>query len=248
MMPQANSKGSRLRRLGVRLAAEFGIVVLGVTVALWADGWVTEQRQRETEGARIAALGDNLRSTLADLREERESAAGAARALRHLVSIGQDVPGAEVREAVLYGFLYVPDFQPELNVYEDLKSSGELALLTDPELRRSLAAMDARLEGLRAAQSDVVTVQQLNFDTYLVSRVDLRSIMGDLLDLGPVDPGQVDLSFAKTLEFKNLAIFKLDLMVQIGHAFEEAEAALTAVHQLIDARDPLEAVPSGGSA
>lgn len=225
---------SRLSQLGLRLVAEFAIVVLGVTVALWADGRVTEQHQRETEAARLAALDDNLRSTLTGLRQEQESAEGAARALRRLVSIGpEELTGEELHEALLYGFLYVPTFQPELNVYEDLKNSGELALLTEPKLRRSLAVMDARLQALRAAQADIETVQQLNLDAYLLARVDLRSIMGDFLDLDGVDPSEADLSFARTLEFRNLAIFKLDLIVQIAKEFEEAEGALTAVHQLV---------------
>lgn len=225
---------SRLSQLGLRLVAEFAIVVLGVTVALWADGRVTEQNQRETEAARLAALDDNLRSSLTELRQEQESTEGAAQALRRLVSIGpEELTGEELHEALLYGFLYVPTFQPELNVYEDLKNSGELALLTEPKLRRSLAAMDARLEALRAAQADIETVQQLNLDAYLLARVDLQSIMGDFLGLDGVDPGEADLSFARTLEFRNLAIFKLDLIVQIAKEFEEAEGALTAVHQLV---------------
>lgn len=229
-----NDSQSRIRQLGVRLVAEFAIVVLGVTVALWADGRVTERNQRETEAARLAALDDNLRSTLTELRDERESAETAARALRLLVTVEPDeLTGEEFHEALLAGFLYVPTFQPELNVYEDLKNSGELALLTEPRLRRSLAAMDARLEELRAARSDMETVQQLNLDAYLLTRLDLRSIMGDLLELDRGDPGDPDRSFAATLEFKNLAIFKLDLIVQIMELFEEAEGALTAVHQLV---------------
>ena len=165
------------------------------------------------------------------LTEERESLSGAALALRRL-SIGQgDMDGAEYRQMIMNGFLYVPTFTPELNVYEDLKNSGELALLTDPELRRSLATMDARLEGLHAAQSDVETVQQLNLDAYLIARVDLGSLMGNLLDLDDVDPGQADLSFTATREFRNLSIFKLDLIVGVEKEFELVEAALTAVQQ-----------------
>ena len=64
-----------------------------------------------------------------------------------------------------YGLLYGSTFYPELNVYDDLKSSGELALLTNPELLRSLATMDSRLELMRIAQADLTAVQQLHART-----------------------------------------------------------------------------------
>ena len=63
-----------------RLAAELAIVVLGVTIALWADGWVAERGERREETARLQALTDNVTETLAAIRKEQKNARGAARA------------------------------------------------------------------------------------------------------------------------------------------------------------------------
>ncbi|MEL7372957.1 MAG: hypothetical protein AAGJ36_00710, partial [Pseudomonadota bacterium] len=49
--------------LPVRLIAELAIIVLGVLIALWADGWVADRQDRKKEAARIAALRDNVVAT-----------------------------------------------------------------------------------------------------------------------------------------------------------------------------------------
>jgi hypothetical protein len=100
-----------------RLGAELSVVVLGVTIALCADGWVAERNDRSVEASRLSALQDNVSVTLADLRETRDNAGGAAAALRGLVSLQRDDRNdGEIGELLRYGLTYGPDFFPELNV------------------------------------------------------------------------------------------------------------------------------------
>lgn len=227
---------SRARRLAGRLFAEFVVIVLGVWIALWAEGWVAERNNRAVEAARLRALSENIHQTLEAVRSEQENAAGASQALRELISLSEvsnDHSG--ILGALSYGLLYVPAFTPELNVYDDLTSSGELALLTNPGLRQALSAMEATLRGVADAQFDISTVQQLNFDRYLLNSVDLRPILGpmlDLPDLAAAPPS--DFEFIITTEFRNLALFKLDLIVQTRDALEGAEERLSLVARLIE--------------
>ena len=218
-----------------RLGAEFFVVVLGVTIALWADGWVAERNERAVENARLVALQDNVSVTLVDLRIARENARGAAAALRELLSSQQyDRQDNDVKELLRYGLTYGPSFFPELNVYDDLKNSGELALLTNSEVRRSLASMEARLELVHFAQTDLITVMQLNFDSYLITQIDLRWLYGPLIGLANVaEDSEFDLGFTSDREFQNLLVFKLDLVEQIDAAYQEAEDALMTVQQTI---------------
>lgn len=228
---------STWRRILARLAAEFGVVVLGVTIALWADGWVAEREDRAVEAARVTALADNVRETIALLRPARREAQEASDALTELAVLrhATERPIEELKELLLTGLFYVPIFTPELNVYDDLKSSGELALLTDPDMRRALSAMDNELEAVRVAQNDLSTVQQLNYDSYLIGRVDLRELLVPYLEL-PVDaaPGGFDPSFVEDLEFRNLVLFKLDLARQMESVFHDAQEALRTVQALME--------------
>lgn len=232
----SDSSAGRTRRVASRLLAEFVVIVLGVWIALWAEGWAADRRERTMEIARLGALSENVSQSLEALRSERDDAAGAADALRELVALSEvssDPVG--VRDAFMYGLLFVPAFTPELNVYEDLKSSGELALLTNQRLRQALSAMEASVIDVEGAQQDMETVQQLNFDRFLLTRVDLRPILGPDLHLLDSDPvPQSDFDFILTMEFRNLALFKLDLFVQIDHTMRVAGERLTLVAQLIE--------------
>ncbi len=218
-----------------RLAAEFVVVVLGVTIALWADGWVAERSDRAVEAARLIALQDNVNVSLTELHEARDNAAGAAGALRELASLERrDRRDDKVKELLRYGFLYGPSFYPELNVYDDLKSSGELALLTNPELRRSLATMDSRLELMRYAQADLASVQQLNVDSYMINQLDLSSFFGPLTGLDHIaDASEMELGFTSDMEFRNIVLLKLDLVTQVEAAFQDLDNTLMAVQQTI---------------
>ncbi len=223
------------RGLLARLAAEFVVVVLGVTIALWADGWVAERSDRAAEIARLIALDDNVNVSLTELREARDNATGAADALRELVSLQhRDLHDDKVKELLRYGFLYGATFYPGLNVYDDLKSSGELALLTNPELRRLLATMDSRLELMRFAQADLTTVQQLNVDSYMINQLDLGSFYGRLTGLDHiVEASEMDFGFTSDMQFRNIVLLKLDLVTQVEAAFQNAENVLMAVQQTI---------------
>lgn len=227
---------TRLRdsqELLVRFLAEFAIVVVGVTIALWADGWVADRGDREEELARLRALQDNVTETLDNLRKERASASGAADALRTLVA-QEDIPDEELRQIVRYGVLYGAAFSPELNVYDDLKNSGELALLTNRDLRRSLATMDRQFEELQLAQSDLALVQQLEIDSYAIDHTNLRVLYGDDLGIDWVAPDRErDFTFLTDLRFQNRVLLKLDLVSQLVSGFEDAEEALERVSKTI---------------
>jgi len=96
---------SKWRQLLARLGAEFAIVVLGVTIALWADGWVAERSDRAEEFARLQALHHNVEGTLAKLRAARDNAAAATDALRELATLKpQDRTNSEAVDLLRHGF------------------------------------------------------------------------------------------------------------------------------------------------
>lgn len=213
--------------------AEVGLIVVGVTLALWADAWLAHRGDQQKERARLVALSDNAEETLEEVRGARAEASEAADVLRRIVQLEPpDRAGEDVLGLLRHGLLYGSSLHAEMSVYDDLKNSGELALLTNPELRRALSQLDTRLERLRLAQADLTTVQQIDVDTYMVDHIDLRAVYGKVTGLPkPADRRDPDLGFVSDAEFQNRMLLKLDLITQLERELQNVEIRLLEVQR-----------------
>ena len=181
------------------------------------------------------ALLDNVDVSLADLRSTSDDATEVADILRKLTALREyDLPAAEMQSLLLSGLLYGPSYSPELNVYDDLKNSGELALLTNPDLRRALARMESRPRLIELAQSDFAAVQELSIDSYIIDHIDMRLVYGFSLGTDYV-VGDVDkiLEYTSEIQFQNRILLKLDLVTSIETDYSNMESALLDVQEII---------------
>jgi hypothetical protein len=217
-------------------AAEVALIVIGITIALWADGWVGEKRDSQRENARLTALYADTEKTLGEISVAHLEASGAALSLRKILGLRSPYePYGETSNLLRHGLLFGLAFHPEMSVYDDLKYSGELALLTNPNLRQALSSMEAGLELLRLTQADLTTVQQLNVDSYMVDHMDLVSFFRELTGLGQADNGlNTDLNFVADRDFRNRVVLKLDLVTQLEIVSGEAESRVLEVKHLLE--------------
>ena len=98
--------------------------------------------------------------------------------------------------------------------------------------------MDARIQQVAFAQSDLLAVQQLNVDTYMIEHVDMQVLIGEELGVADSPDAGIDLSFVDDREFRNRMLMKLDLVIQLEEALTKAKTALEAVREQIDAQLP----------
>lgn len=231
----------RWRTLGPRLGLEFAVVVFGVFIALWADAQVAARAERRIEAARLDALRAGINTTLMELREFSADVRDDRTLLREMLvpPAGDEDTGARSTEAVAIALLGgASAFHPQLVVYDDLRSSGELSLL-DAGVRGTLSSMDQRLRRLDGAQQDLTMVQQLNFDAFAMRNVDLVPLLGGYLELTeevePPSRAQYD-ALVATREFRNLAVFRLDLLTNILRLAGELEEALETASAAVDER------------
>jgi len=219
-----------------RIVAESAIIIASILMALWVDAWVSDRVDRKRESARLIALHADTSNTLEALITAREDASVAAESLRQIADFQpESMSDQEITEDLLASLLFGPTFYPEMRVYDDLKNSGELALLTNPELRQALSRMDAKLEQLRVAQADLITVQTLNIDTYMVDHMDLRAFYGTITGLDIPDDGpDVNFEHIADQKFQNRVLLKLDLVAWREYEHEDTESQLLAVKRFIE--------------
>ncbi len=231
----SESKSPGVSSLAARLIAELGIIILGVLIALWADGWVSDRQDRDKEAARIAALRDNVVATRERIVRSREMAEFVIGKLMQ-VAYWEDLENfqEEKLSTLVPAYLAGPEFTPQMNVYEDLQNSGEIALLTSDALRQALARMRSELDELQLTHDDLLTVQQLNFDPFAVQYIAISPASSFFLDLEnlPTDP-QPELPELRII--RNLALFKLDLLRELLKDYDAADKALQDVLSEIDA-------------
>jgi len=210
------------------MGAELSVIVLGVLIALWADGWVEERAERRIEANRVEALGDNVAATRARLQEAIEEARDSQEALATIAGWETAAAATGRDNVIVEGLLFGPLFTPEINVYDDLKNSGDLALLRNTRLRQALAKMDATFDQLHLHQEDLVSVQQLTLDPFVIREFALGPALARFVGLEDVPLDPVDTT-VDTRELRNLALFKLDLVVQLLDMYDEAVDALREV-------------------
>jgi hypothetical protein len=128
--------------LSLRLARELAVIVLGVSVALWAENWRQAREERRLESLYLARLVEdfivNERTLQTILTESRETANAAREVLAFLNSpAGSPVDTMAVLNAVAFAAL-MRDLSLTSATYDELVSSGRLTLIRDTELRAAL--------------------------------------------------------------------------------------------------------------
>ena len=218
-------------------AAEVALIVIGITIALWADTWLGERRDAHREAARLTALYADTEKTLAAIAKMHQETSDAANALRNILDLQPPHQyDRQTLDILRHGLLFGSAFYPEMSVYDDLKNSGELALLTNPSLRQALSSMEAALEQLQLTQADLTSVQQLNIDSYMVDHMDLISFYGEMTGLQQAnDEPPANLAFIVDKEFQNRVLLKLDLVTQLEMVVGETESRVLAVKRIIEA-------------
>ena len=134
----------------LRLIAEAGVVVLSILLALAVDEWREGRRDRGFEHEYLQRLlndADTNLSVITIIRDAQTSQVSNARLVYPLVSQGdwQDLDTATV---VLASYLATPSPTPTWvdDTFEELKSTGRLALIRSATIRAELLAYYRYLE------------------------------------------------------------------------------------------------------
>lgn len=129
--------------------AELVLIVAGILIALYIDGWVQDRQDRQREIAYLELLRDDLElieSEVALYVEFERSVLATGKAF--LDAIATENPARSDRP--LNGMLSEMSIRRTLSIvsaaYEDLTSTGNMPLIRDAELRRQLVRYFANVE------------------------------------------------------------------------------------------------------
>jgi hypothetical protein len=172
--PRFFSKPVAARALG-----ELVVIVVGILLALGMDQWWSDRVDARTQHAYLTALHEDVATTinhLDGLIREFSALRDAASELSKQPPEGTTLSNAQLIELMGAGLFEIESFENGLSTHRDLKSTGRLGLITNAEIRRSLARVDQTLEEIDNAEADLLATQHQTVDPFLVAHTDLTLV------------------------------------------------------------------------
>lgn len=135
-----------------RLVAEFGVIVIGVLVALLAESWWDERGERARELATLERLSDELVGDSTQLAVWGDWLA----IMEPSIAVARDVLeggrplSASASLAMTYAAATQVTVRRRIGTWDDLVASGRLAEVSDPDLRRAIVGFYGEFDALEA--------------------------------------------------------------------------------------------------
>ena len=163
-----------------RLTAEGGAIVASILIAFAIDAWWQDRTERIIEVQYLQAIHEDLLNSLDLLDEDEAVQQRQVGYLESLLLTDSDTSYSdELRRWIDDGLFNVGTYQPQSSALRDLESSGQSQVIRNPDIRRILASVRQRMDGLEIAQRDFQLAQQTLIDPFLVDNFNLSHLMLD---------------------------------------------------------------------
>ena len=134
------------------VSVDFVILVVGVFIGLQVTEWGQTRADRASEASAIERLIVEYERNLEILADDRNKSVRVMRASAGLMELIEPEPDPGIDDAqvgqLLGDCLMNPVFTPALGVTNSLLASGELGLIQDPEIQRTLSEWSAAADML----------------------------------------------------------------------------------------------------
>ena len=130
---------------------EIVLVVIGILIALSINTWNEDQKDRENEKYYLGQLVIDLNEDIETLKNEKKNISDQIPIIENLLEVVDDEqPNITTFNNALKKYMnavwYPLRFQPNSPTFEEMKSSGKLALIKDNDLRNSIVVLYRNLE------------------------------------------------------------------------------------------------------
>ncbi len=222
------------------------VVVLGIVIGLQASAWNQSRIDRRDEFTYLVALDADLDDSHALLQETMENYDRILHALIRLVEISDDpsqrLPTENIDKLLWQGLWDLAFVEEHMNVYDDLKSSGRMNLIGDPQLRLGLTELKSMFDRYSKSERDAGQIQNLTIDGYVTDhfnnrRFALYSTNGVGFPQAPANsPPPDSLAFLSAQPTRNRITSKYISSNTAKRELVKVEAKLVEVQQLLRER------------
>ncbi len=167
---------ARLRTDGSRnLLLEVAMIVVGINIALWFEGWFNDLEDAETEQQYLVGLGDDLRTDMNQLDAVIEFNADALEKLGEIIPRLAELPdaGPEAQMSAMFVPASYLFFEPSDFTYRSMQESGDFRLLSDDDTKKRLLRLVRNYRLIDTLQQNFTQAMDDEYIPLLMSSVDL---------------------------------------------------------------------------
>lgn len=162
---------------------EIALVMIGILLALQVNNWNEERKEGEQEKRVIASLHNEFRENLKELDIDIKRAENVYQHTDSMMDLLLD-PG-EITEdqfnSILTEILKSPTWNPSSYVLNDLKNSGQISRLSDPDLQLVLFEWERNYENMLEINASV-RVTSLELIKFMNQEGSLRDVDARITD------------------------------------------------------------------
>jgi len=154
------------------------MIVIGINVALWFEGWFQDLQDAEIAEQYIADLRDDLLTDIDNLDRVIESGEAKSQRATEFVelmpTLGELAPEEQARAIYTpanYQFLVPSDF-----TYRSMQESGDFRLLRNTKIKKSILRLDRRHKDIASQQRNYLQALDDGYIPLLMNGFDLATM------------------------------------------------------------------------
>ena len=156
---------------------EILMIVVGINIALWFEGWFDDLKDAETEQLYLQGLHDDLASDVKELDSIIESSKAKLERLGEIIprlpNIVEASPEAQAQA------MFVPSsyhfFEPADFTYRSMQESGDFRLLSDADTKKGLLKLVRQYRLIDTLQDNFIQAMDDEYIPLMMSGFDLIS-------------------------------------------------------------------------
>jgi hypothetical protein len=156
-------------------ALEILMIVVGINIALWFEGWFDDLKDAETERQYLVGLRDDLRADVGLLKQliddnkiKIDNLQKIIPALPGLAEAAPDAQASAIFEPS--GYLF---FQPADFTYRSMQESGDFRLLSDTDIKKGLLRLIRRYREIEVLQKNFLQALDDEYIPIMMRKFDL---------------------------------------------------------------------------
>ena len=160
------------------LVLEILMIVIGINVALWFEGWFQDLENAEIEARYLADLRDDLNTDIRNL--DVAISAGEAK-LKQIEQVIESFPrldelsAEEIAQAVYTPATY-QFFTPSDFTYKSMQESGDFRLLREDSIKKSILRLDRRHRDIAKLQKNYLQALDDGYIPLMMQSFDIVSM------------------------------------------------------------------------